>query len=166
VIEHLTIVATVLSSVGTLITGIATWNIYRVSQQQHTLAARQQRLEELRLKHELYDRRYAVYQAFKEFRGHIMVYADVKEDALPNFLRGTADSDFLFQEEIPQYIEEVYRKALRLCTVSRQLNEGNIPVGEARNRLAHEDEDLLNWFDEQSKVARTKFKKYLTMETV
>jgi hypothetical protein len=130
------------------------------------LTSRQQRLEELRLKHELYDRRHAVYQALKEFLGHIMMYADVKEDVLPNFVRGTADSDFLFQEEIPQYIREVYLNAVRLRTNCIQLREGNIPVGEERTRLAHEDAELLNWFDEQSKVTRTKFKKYLTVEMV
>jgi hypothetical protein len=38
-----------------------------------------------------------------------------------------------------------------------------MPVGEERSRLAEEDAELLVWFEEQYKIARERFQKYMAL---
>jgi hypothetical protein len=43
------------------------------------------------------------------------------------------------------------------------LAQENLPVGEERSRLSHEDGELLKWFDDQFDVAREKFAKHMSL---
>ena len=72
----------------------------------------------------------------------------------------TSESVFLFDDDITNYINELFIKSCDLRTVAKKLNP-NLPPGEERNRLAEEEANLLQWFSDQLKTSQQKFTKYL-----
>ena len=67
------------------------------------------------------------------------------------FLRETRDHELLFGAEIKDYLDEVYRKTVRLHTIDAVSRSEDIP----------KRTELLDWFSRQSAVATRKFLKYL-----
>jgi len=136
-----------------LIAGIAAFLTY----QQH-------RTNALRLKHELFERRFKVYDSFRSFLSGIMRDGTTSYDACMSFLRETNQAEFLFGSEIPEYLFSVYKKGLALVLSHQKLGgPESLPVGEERSRVAHENNELLKWFGDQYDVARDRFGKYLNL---
>src|SRR5262245_41452405 len=79
--------------------------------------ALQQMLARVKLRHDLYERRFAVYQAARKFLAEVLTYAAVADDALRAYVVGTSDSVFLFNDEISTYLEQIRNTAGRLRAV-------------------------------------------------
>lgn len=107
------------------------------------IAVQQYKGNQLKLKHELYERRMKVYKGLTDLLGFIGREADIQEEQIWMFRRETADSCFLFGEEIPQYLKTVYENAIDL----RSQKNG----------------DLQKWFYNQFEVAEKKFSSYLAL---
>jgi len=135
--------------------------------QQYEIQRRQQKLEELRLRHELYDRRMEIYRVLKGLLLHILCYANVDSDILLAFARNTADSDFLFNDEIPQYLHEVYQRAAKIHT-TRFFLDNQSPPSEERQRLVNEHGEAQQWMIEQFEhnIAKGKFMPYLGLDHI
>src|SRR5574341_494685 len=74
------------------------------------IAYQQYRTNALKLKHELYDRRLSVYRAIIKLLSVIVTRGTVSHVELLTFISETAESHFLFKEEISKYIEDIYDK--------------------------------------------------------
>lgn len=78
-------------------------------------------------------------------------------------VRGTAEADFLFGEEIPTYLREVYLRCVKL----RQANEKyrdctqEVPAGYDHNATVEEMHTALNWLIGQDEIAKNKFRPHL-----
>ncbi len=66
-----------------------------------------------------------------------------------------------FGDDIPAFIDEIYKTGLKLWQTSVELHESGLPVGEDRNKVAPENNKCLTWLIEQLPVSKVKFKKYL-----
>ena len=128
------------------------------------IAYRQYRLEHIKLRQTLYERRLAIFNTAMELLSHIMQDADINMEQLFKFLAETNQSYFLLGEEISEYLTELYKKGVDLSTTNERLHHSNLPDGKERTRLAHEKGELLKWFGEQFMVARKKFAKHLALD--
>ena len=136
-----------------IIAGAAAWLTYL-----------QQRTNALRLKHELFERRYKVYESFRSFISGVMQEGKTSTAACLSFLRETNQAEFLFGPEIPEYLTAVFKKGLNLVrTHERLFGEEGLQIGAERTKVAEENSDHLQWFGDQFEVARERFRKYLNL---
>jgi hypothetical protein len=100
------------------------------------IAYQQWRINKTRLQHELFDRKYLIFEATKEFIYTVMADVSVKDSDRYAFLQKTKGSQFIFDASIVTYLEELHKKSLQLkCYGTKQDHE-----------KVH---DLLIWFTEQ-----------------
>lgn len=144
----------ILSSLGVVVVGcIAAY-----------IAFRQYKNDSTRLKLDVYDKRFEVYRAIREFISGIFQNGNVTYKEISQFQVRSAQAEFLLDEEINKKIEELRSKGLRLHYVEDRLNNSNLPVGEERTKLAEESGELLTWFDEESKKMTKLFVKHLKVD--
>lgn len=116
-----------------------------------------------KLRLETYDRRLKVYQELKDLLGAIVTKADASGDDLGKFVRGTAEADFLFEQDVPKYLGEVRVHAIKL----RQANSAyrdftqEHPPGYDHEKVVNDKHAALAWLIEQGEVAKSKFRPYL-----
>jgi hypothetical protein len=128
------------------------------------IAIQQYRANQLKLRHDLYDRRLQVYNAVAEFLGHVMREGTADRKQLITLLQKTRESHFLFGKEISDYITDLYKKGADLEYYEKQLDHSGLPVGDERTRLAHLQGDLLKWFGHQFDVIQSMFAKTLSLQ--
>ena len=146
-------VTTVLS--GFLVPILAGFGVY--------IAWRQYAVARDKLRLDWYDKRFAVYQSLNELFQRIYTDSTITIEELKKFKGGTSQSTFLFDESsgMDKFLEEVYKKAVRLYAIGRKITNTNLPVGEERNELAEEESKILEWFNVQTDEAKKLFGKYL-----
>ncbi len=67
-----------------------------------------------RLRLELYDKRFSVYEALKEFLIKFIRALDVTDKDLRDYRNKTNEAEFLFEEDIILYIKDIYDKGLKI----------------------------------------------------
>lgn len=116
-----------------------------------------------KLQLDTYDRRLRIYQELLDLLRAVVRNADASWEELGKFVRGTAEADFLFGDDISTYLREVYLRCLKL----RQANEEyrdytqESPPGYNHEKVVDEKHTALNWLIKQDEVARSKFRPYL-----
>jgi hypothetical protein len=126
------------------------------------LTWQQVKLARVRLQHDLYDRRFAVFQAARKFLVEVMRQNHPSEDQIRAYVVGTADAVFLLNADVAAYLEEIRERGSRLATINKVLQP--LPVGDQRSALAREDEDLFDWMMRQPVGLVAKFKPFLALE--
>jgi hypothetical protein len=117
----------------------------------------------VRLQHDLYDRRFAVFQAARKFLAEVMTHGHPSDDQIRSYVVGTADAGFLLNDDIAMYLEEIRKRGSRLESIKETLKP--LPVGNERAALAQQKEELFSWMMEQLPVGLVeKFKPFLTLE--
>jgi hypothetical protein len=95
----------------------------------------QVRIAREKLRHDLYERRYAIYRAFHELLVAIGEKDDVEiELKHANIARG--QSPFLLERRLRLYLERLYEEAARIHTESKQVYEQNLWSRERSARAA------------------------------
>lgn len=107
----------------------------------------------LRLKHELFERRFKVYDSFRSFISAVMREGKTSNEACLSFIRETNQAEFLFGPEIPEY----------LVRSDREVNSVERLQVDERLRASAENTELLKWFGNQYDVARRLFGTYLNL---
>jgi len=128
------------------------------------IAYQQYRANQLKLRHELYDRRLLLYNAVAEFLAHIVREGKADRIQLMTLLQKTRESYFLFGKDVSEYVTELYKKGVDLEHYDTELHHSNLPVGDERQRLAQANGELLKWFGHQFDVAQQKFAAKLSLE--
>jgi hypothetical protein len=121
----------------------------------------QYRLQKLRWRLDLYDKRYPVFINTMEYLSNIAQHHDVTDEVLFKFLRGSKDKEFLFGEDMKKYLEELYLKGLDLQLIEIDLK--NVPVGKKRNQMVEQSSAIFKWFIKQFDVSKRLFAKYLAV---
>ena len=130
-----------------------------------TITYRQYRLERVKFRHELYEKRLAIYDSTMRLLSNILRTGKVEFEELVQFLRETNQSRFLLGKDISDYLDELYKKGVDLECQNKMLNgPDRIPTGEERTRLAHENCELQKWFGKQLTVAPEKFSVHLGLD--
>ena len=78
------------------------------------IAWQQWKTNRQKLNLERYDRRLRVYEEVKKILSIIMRDAKASTDDLLKFRTSVSEADFLFGQDIPEYIDEIYKHGLSL----------------------------------------------------
>ena len=127
---------------------------------QSTTQRQQAKTQHLQFRLQLFERRMKVFDATMEFIALVLRDAEIKTfEPLFGLKAKTAESQWLFGPEIPEYIDELFKRGNRLRTIYSTRLPGNI----MRPEDIQVDEEINVWFTEQveKNVARDKFLKYM-----
>jgi hypothetical protein len=129
------------------------------------IAYRQWQDNHLRLKRENYERCLRVYQEVVKMLQRINRDFNPEFNDLLVFIAATAEAPFLFHDEIPTYINEIFTRANNLQTavfIYKAGTETPPPRDPDAYMKAIEDiSEQTRWFVDQMPVAQEKFKPYL-----
>ena len=128
------------------------------------IAYQQAQTAKRKLKLDTFDKRYAIFIAVMDFLSLVVGNINVTNEQLFKLIQETKSSYFLFGEDIYTYIDDVYKKAIRLRLANQILNGRREISEEERTRLVNQDQELLEWFMQQAEEARQKFSKYLKLD--
>jgi len=124
---------------------------------------RQWRLAQNKLKLDLFDRRFKVYEAARDLLASIMTSGKEKDDEVFKFMVATREAKWLFDTEVANYLDkQIYHKAIDLQTLAGELD--GVGVGEIRTKNVRAQSDLKKWFKAQYDVLDQKFSRYLQLK--
>ncbi len=106
-----------------------------------------------KLRLDLFDRRYKVFDATREFILYVVSHADV-DDTHFDYMHfdythifewntATSDAEFLFDADVVRLLDEIRKQALTIRTSRMRLRRS--PVGEERNHQAQILHDAIKW---------------------
>lgn len=115
------------------------------------IAYQQYRLAQERFKLDLFDKRFAVFEATRTFLRAIVTEAKLDLDELFRYRRETQDATFLFGPEIDCYLRSLADKALEMRAINEQFDP--LPKGPERSALCAQKTKLLRELvDESTKL--------------
>ena len=124
------------------------------------IAWQQWQVARSKLRLELFDRRYKVFEATRKFLAVILRDARCFEDSqLFEFNAGTSDAEFLFGSEVVDYLAEIRKRSLDM-RFHQKLYEP-LPVGDERSRHVQAHHDHLVWLADQLTAMSKTFRPYL-----
>lgn len=112
-----------------------------------------------KLRLDLFDRRYKIYDATRKFLSVIVARADFEDSQLFEFYAGTSDAEFFFDADVVDYLAEIRKRSVDLRTHNKIFSP--LPVGEERSRHVQGSHDQLVWLGEQLTSMKTVFAPYL-----
>lgn len=113
---------------------------------------------------EVYDRKLKIYRVVKDFLLYVMAETKPSREKLADFSNETDEAVFLFDQEVQDFISEIYSKAVRQRLVNKKLSDGRLPVGDIREALADEDYEISNFYSDKRKELKSLFSKYIYLE--
>ena len=127
------------------------------------IAYRQWRTAQNKLKHDLFERRFSVYDAATTLLASIMTSGKAKDEELFKFLSGTREAKWLLDGNVAEYLDkELYHKAIDLQCLASEL-EG-LPDGDERSSNVRKQAEIKKWFLKQYEVLDEKFSPFLKLE--
>jgi hypothetical protein len=134
-----------------------------IAKRQADIAAQQARLADVRLRHDLYDRRFAVYDAARMFfLREILPKNRVSDEALYVFVRGIADAVFIVDKNVTDYLQDMQKRILRFQRLTIAID--TMQHQEERKPASDEKLALRQWFEEQPDVLIERFRPFLTLD--
>lgn len=131
------------------------------------IAIRQYSLEkkvsQIQLKSNLYEKRHYIYKSIMQFLSEVLTSGEVTQPSLIKFLQNTSESDFLFEKEISEHIDLIYKKStllkakMKICEI-RPYDE------KSKNKLLDDEQEIKNWLTNQLKETKKLFSGYLKIE--
>ena len=128
------------------------------------VAWQQWRIARHRLRLDLFDRRYKIYDATRKFLSIILREARFEDSQLFEFYAGTSDAEFLFDSAVVDYLEQVRKRAVNMRTHQRVYE--HMPVGDERSRHVQAEHDDLVWLTDQLTAMTQVFSPYLSFSHV
>jgi hypothetical protein len=128
------------------------------------IASLQWRVADNKLRLDLFDRRYKVYDATRKFLLAILTKASFTLSELFEFNAGTFDAEFLFGADVTEHLEKIRKRAVDLQTAQRIYEP--LPVGDERSRHVQAAHDDLLWLTDQLTAITKTFAPYLGFANV
>ncbi len=128
------------------------------------IAIRQFKIQQYKVRIDLYDRRIIIYDAIMDFMIHVRQHVDASNDQIYEFIEKTSKSKFLFKGEIKEHIDKLIKKALDLQEVNKELSNHNLPKGDERTNFAKERTRLFKSLREQYNRTDELFLKYISLD--
>jgi len=128
------------------------------------IAWQQWRVADNKLRLDLFDRRYKVYDAARKFLAVIIRDATFTDSQLFEFYGGTSDAEFLFSADVVQCLSQIRQRAIDMRT-AQQLFEP-LPVGHERSHHVQAAHEHRLWFGDQITAMTKVFTPYLGFTNV
>lgn len=125
------------------------------------IAWMQFRLGHHTLKAELFEKRYIVFNGARKFLSAIMRDGNCSHDAVVEYIISTADAEFLFDEEMVDYLANLKDRGLQLASATRDFQDTS--VSELKTLKAGKANELLTELNEELTLLRGKFSRDLNV---
>jgi hypothetical protein len=125
------------------------------------IAWNQMRIARSKLQHDLFEKRFAVFEGARRLLLSIGREGSCSDQALQKYAIGTSDAVFLLDDTLSEYVEELWKHAAKLHALAEQLKDE--PAGTERGRLARLKGEDVMWFMAQHEVLIAKFKPFLRL---
>ncbi len=119
--------------------------------------------QSLRLRLGRYERRFGIYRELVRTLSLVFSDANIFTDELLKFRSGTAESDLLFDPEIPAYIERVLQKGLNVWRTRVALRDPALQRVPEQNKVAQTHSDNIKSFNDQLPLLKGKCRPYLNL---
>lgn len=126
---------------------------------QKTIAKEQVDIAREKLRHDLYERRYRVFDAARKLLCEIAVHGTASEDDLRAFVIGTSDAAFLFDDDLAKFLEEMRGRAQKLQSLIQAME--SMPVGDQKTNTEKQRSEHFMWLWQQLDGLVTRFKPLL-----
>jgi hypothetical protein len=115
------------------------------------------------LKHQLFDRRYAIYERITAFLAEVMQSGQVAPGSDQEFLRDTKQAYFVFScdAEVRELVSQIYRHAVDLHALEA---ERPSTTGEELQANVRQQRVIKDWYSETLDSMEARFEKYLRLE--
>jgi hypothetical protein len=120
------------------------------------IAVGQLRIANVRLTHDLFDRRYIIYTAARKFIQEICQKLTVTIEERSSFVYASADAVFVLDRGLAAYLEELRVKAVQAAGLHDKIGSGSASQAEIEERTR-----LANWFSTQINALTENFKPFL-----
>ncbi len=128
------------------------------------IAYQQYRLGREKFKLDLFEKRFAVFAGTRRFLTHILRDGDLQDyNYLWEYRAAIGEAEFLFETDITEYLEDIYKHALKLKADRDTLS--SLPVGTERTQLNHEISENLRWLTDQLPELKKRFSPYMKFKT-
>jgi len=124
----------------------------------------QWRLAQRKLKYDLFDRRYKVFEVTRVFLASVLQEVEARDEFLRDFTVGTSDAPFLYPKETVAYLDSLREHALEMR--KHQRARDNLPVSDLRNLYIDKEHIELEWLNSELTKLRTTFLPYLGFGTI
>lgn len=113
---------------------------------------------------DLYDRRMIMYKNIGDYYSKILTSRRTNMDDLLAFYRDCSESHFLFDKEIPKYIETIWEKCHFLAELSSKYYENEpLDEGETRGQILKHKGGVCKWIHDEKISLHEKFAAYLSL---
>jgi hypothetical protein len=127
------------------------------------IAYRQWSLAQNKLKLDLFDRRFSVFDASRSLITSIMNKGKAMDEDILKFSIATREAKWLFNASLAEYLDkQLYEKAIDLQTLEAELD--GVPAGDERSNNIYAQADIKKWFAAQLMVLDEKFSPYLQLQ--
>ncbi|WP_374309270.1 hypothetical protein [Dongia sp.] len=119
-------------------------------------------ISRVKLKGDLFDRRFAVFDSVRKFLSEIMREGDVPDKALWEYRAGIADAPFLLDDQLCEHFDVIWKRSIDLRATMRNLSSQ--AQGADRTKLSHDMASDLEWFGNQLTALVDEFKPFLKLQ--
>src|SRR5215813_1655276 len=128
------------------------------------IAFQQMRLARIKVQHDTYDRKYAVFLAVLWV---LLVVAALKRaptlEDMRGFINEMAAAPFLFDDQLVKYLNEIEGHVSRANGLHDIITTNNLATDEQKASASRELEGHISWLSEQSNVVTEKFRPALAL---
>jgi hypothetical protein len=125
------------------------------------IAWQQLKTNRRKLKLDLFEKRYTVFEKIGEFIGSILASGRVGPGKDVQFLVDAKAAGLVFGDDISAFVSEVYKKAVHLHALDAEL-EGT--QGPARTSNIQAQREIKDWYSEALEGLEARFREYLKLE--
>lgn len=118
------------------------------------IAIQQYRTNKKKLKLDLFDKRFLIFQATKDYLAEVIISVPTSLEEQSKFLRGTRGAEYVFSKDIKKYIDEIWAKSIDL----EEWAQDPGTALHAQERASH-----IKWFKKELENVDTKFRKYMQL---
>jgi hypothetical protein len=128
------------------------------------IAGQQMCIARSKLQHDLYDRRYAIFNATRDLLGALAGLDRPQLDTLRAFEIGTGDARFILNDNVAEYLETIKKHANTLISTKIMLEDHPPPLDHQRLPMLKSIEDHHGWLSKQMPTVISKFRPFLELE--
>jgi hypothetical protein len=127
------------------------------------IAWQQMQISRAKLKGDLYDRRYKIYEATRDILSHTLVHAAMSNDSFREFSLRTEEATFLFRGDVVEFLKSIRTNASSLLVFGDTLRQGGLNEDQRRD-YAHRKAKALEKLNEEIERMQAVFRPYLRLD--
>lgn len=125
------------------------------------IAYQQYKINQNKLKFDLYDKRFKVYYSLMGLISYVIQAGTTTKEETDKFMREIYESKFLFHENVSNYLNIIHNRAKELRYLDKKI--ANARTTDEREKLLNEKDKHFDWFVDQMKESQKIFSSYLTI---